>query len=301
MAKALVSVLFVALALSVAPRASAQAAKDVSCVGDSITQYSGWCEKLQTLLGSGYVTHNYGVSGTTLINSADFPYTTTQQYTDSKSIGPDIVVIMLGTNDSKSWNWSHSADYVPDYEALIDSYTALSSKPRVMICLPPPAGVNTFSIPGDVIENEVLPMVREVAAAKGVELIDVFDAMGGHNLNTSYFSATDQVHPNAAGAQVIADTVYAAITSPQPDAGVVVDASARESGTGGAKGSGGGAGTGGVAKTDAAAADETDTGTDGASSGCSCSVAPRPPQLAALFALLALLPLLRRRAARLYQ
>ncbi len=196
---------------------SAAAVTVVACVGDSITQNTpqnlGWSDRLGLRLGANYRANNYGVSGTTLLKKGDFPYWNTPAFTQSHASGPGIVVIMLGTNDSKPQNWGpHKPEFVGDYEALIDTYSALPSHPKIFLNLCPPAGANGFGISGAVIENEMIPLIRQVAAAKGVGIIDVFSAFGGHNFDpTLYGSAGDQVHPNAVGTQRIADTVYAAL------------------------------------------------------------------------------------------
>jgi MYXO-CTERM domain-containing protein len=206
---------------------SAEAATTVACVGDSITQNSGWPMRLGTLLGAGYTSTNYGVSGTTLLKQGDSPYWNTGAFAQSHQSNPAIVVIMLGTNDSKPQNWNaHKGEFVADYEALIDSYTALPSHPRIFLNLCPPAGINGFAISGTVIENEMLPLIRQVAAAKGARIIDVFSAFGGHNFDPAlYGTPGDQVHPNGAGAQRIADTVYAALKAAADLDGGVPDAS----------------------------------------------------------------------------
>jgi acyl-CoA thioesterase I len=229
----------------------------VACVGDSITQNSGWSDKLGVLLGANYTSTNYGVSGTTLLKKGDVTYWTTGAFTQSHSSNPDIVVIMLGTNDSKPQNWNtHKGEFVGDYEALIDSYAALPSHPKIYVTLCPPAGTNGYGISGTVIENEVLPDLEQIAVAKGLPTIDVFTAFGGHNLDQSlYGSPADLVHPNAKGAQRIADTVYAALKAAPSDGGTdgaIGDAradagsstgDAKAEAPGGSAGAGGGAGT----------------------------------------------------------
>jgi acyl-CoA thioesterase I len=239
---------------------SARAAIAVACVGDSTTAGSGWPEKLGTKLGAGYTSTNYGVGGTTLLKKGDFTYWNTGAFTQSHQSGPAIVVIMLGTNDSKPQNWNtHKGEFAADYEALIDSYSALPSHPQIFLNLCPPAGTNGFNISGTVIETEILPLIRQVAAAKGVGLIDVFSAFGGHNLDpTLYGSAGDQVHPNGGtGGQRIADTVYAALKA-APDGGGT-DA-ANEAGAGGAGGANADAGKDAVAPDAAADVGGTEGG-----------------------------------------
>jgi len=259
----------------------------VACVGDSITQNSGWSDKLGAKLGAGYTSTNYGLSGTTLLKNGDHTYWTSQQFKDSHAANPDIVVIMLGTNDSKPFNWNaHKGEFVGDYEALIDTYASLPSHPKIYLNLCPPAGTNGYQIVGSVIENEVNPDIKQVAAAKGLPTIDVFDAFGGHNLDQSlYGSPSDLVHPNAKGAQVIADTVYAALTAAPSDGGAGAggtsdggaggakgDASVDAGSTGGAAGAAGGAsggagttgGAGGGAATGAAGSPTGAAGATGA-------------------------------------
>jgi lysophospholipase L1-like esterase len=278
----LASLSFAALSLVVTSRADAAPIK-VACVGDSITQLSGWPAMLGTELGAGYTSTNYGLSGTTLLKNGDHPYWTSQQFTDSHNANPDIVVIMLGTNDSKPFNWdTHKGEFVGDYEALVDSYAALPSHPKIYLNLCPPAGVNGYQIVGSVIENEIIPDIKQVAAAKGVPTIDVFDAFGGHNLDTSLFSAGDQVHPNAKGAQLIADTVYAALTGKGADGGAndggaKTDASSDAGGASDATSTTGAAGNGPSMGTAGAggAAGATATGTGGTSgAGTAGAVAP---------------------------
>ena len=50
---------------------SARAATAVACVGDSITEGSGWPAKLGTKLGAEFSVMNYGVSGTYTVTGAD--------------------------------------------------------------------------------------------------------------------------------------------------------------------------------------------------------------------------------------
>ena len=167
---------------------------------------------------------------------------------------------MLGTNDSKPFNWNaHKGEFVGDYEALVDTYAALPSHPKIYLNLCPPAGTNGYQIVGSVIENEVIPDIKQVAAAKALPTIDVFTAFGGHNLDQSLYGSTaDLVHPNGKGAQVIADTVYAALTAPPSDGG----AGASGATDGGAGGDSVDAGSTGDASSDVggSTSDATSTG-----------------------------------------
>jgi lysophospholipase L1-like esterase len=124
------------------------------------------------------------------------------------SFKPNIVIIMLGTNDSKSWNWNASR-FNTDYKALIAKYAGLTSKPTVYICLIPPVYLptafgNTFD--PVMIQDTVVPAIRQIAVETGRPLI---------NNNTPLLNQPnlfiDGVHPTPSGAGVIAATVKAAI------------------------------------------------------------------------------------------
>ena len=85
----------------------------IACVGDSITEGSGlgnpavesYPARLQRLLGTHYLVRNFGVSGRTLLKKGDYPYWKESAYRLSRDFAPDIVLIKLGSNDAKSFNW----------------------------------------------------------------------------------------------------------------------------------------------------------------------------------------------------
>src|SRR5262245_57930852 len=94
----------------------------IACVGDSITEGAGlsnpstqsYPARLQKLLGTNYNVRNFGVSGRTLLKKGDFPYWKEAAYTNSHTLNPDIVIIQLGTNDSKPQNWRYGTNFVAD-------------------------------------------------------------------------------------------------------------------------------------------------------------------------------------------
>ena len=192
------------------------AAITVACVGDSITVGVGvttpalesYPAKLQKLLGTNYNVLNYGVSGTTLLISGDMPYWSTGAYTASHNAPlPDIVVIMLGTNDSKPQNWQHGTNFYSDYRRLITTYTNLASNPRVVICTPPPVfGSNNYNINAGIIATNISPLIRQLGTDLNHQVIDMQTLLAGHD---EWFP--DYVHPNSQGTSVMAAIAYTAL------------------------------------------------------------------------------------------
>jgi len=117
---------------------------NVACIGDSITQGAGaakgqsYPSQLQAMLGDKWKVGNFGVSGRTLLKKGDFPYWNEKAYQDALKSAPDVVIIMLGTNDTKPQNWKFEAEFVADYTELVKSFQTLASKPRVYVCRPCP-------------------------------------------------------------------------------------------------------------------------------------------------------------------
>ena len=228
-------------------------AAKIACVGDSITYGYGLTNPsqqsypavLQTLVGSKHTVQNFGSSGCTLLRKGDKPYWSDANFSASDAFKPDVVIVMLGTNDAKPQNWSYKADFAADYNAMITHYRALGA--LVYVAVPPPVyPPGAYSINPDVLSGEVVPQVRQIAASANAPLIDVFAALSG---KASYFP--DTVHPNADGSQLIAQTVAAALQQGGfGGAGGSTGTGGSPSGSGGIAGTGGSAlGGGGIAGT----------------------------------------------------
>lgn len=189
----------------------------VACIGNSITYGYGlsspstqsYPSKLQTLLGSNYKVSNFGVSARTLLKNGDRPYWNEAQYNQSLALNPDIVIIMLGTNDAKlNTNWlPHKNEFIGDYKALIKSYENLSSNPQIWICKLVPAYQTIWDISNTTINNEVNPKIQQVAVDEGLSLIDMYAEMS----NKATLFQSDGIHPNANGAQAMANYIYEVI------------------------------------------------------------------------------------------
>jgi len=88
----------------------------VACVGDSLTQSTEYPYDLWMLLGtSEYTVRNYGAGSTTVSLDSETPYMNTNVFQDALNFQPDIVIIMLGTNDAQPSLHQFNASFVEDY------------------------------------------------------------------------------------------------------------------------------------------------------------------------------------------
>ena len=184
----------------------------VACVGDSITQGVGakpgqsYPSQLQALLGDGYKVGNFGVSGRTLLKQGDFPYWKENKYKAALAMEPAIVIIMLGTNDTKPQNWQHEAEFAADYRELVKSFQSLKSRPKVFVCRPVPVpGKGNYGINEENVQKEI-PRVDALAKELGCGVIDMHAALAKFPE-----MLPDRVHPNTAGAGEMAKAAAKAI------------------------------------------------------------------------------------------
>jgi lysophospholipase L1-like esterase len=193
----------------------------IACVGDSITEGAGlgnpstesYPARLQRLLGTNLVVRNYGVSGRTLLKQGDYPYWKESAYKASHDWNPDVVIIMLGSNDAKPYNWKYGTNFTPNLEELVTTYASLPSLPRVVLCTPCPAyRTGGFDIRPGTVATNIAPAVRETAARLGLPLIDMHTRMAGH---LEWFP--DNIHPNSKGMAAMAAVVHGTLFStPEP-------------------------------------------------------------------------------------
>jgi len=200
--------------------------KKIACIGNSITAGAGlqkaylesWPIQLRTLLGSGYYTENLGVSGTTMMKTGDSPWWNQHQYGATVKLNPDEILISLGTNDSKTYQWN-AVNFKKDYLALIDSFSKITSHPKFHILTSAKAYSAIYSINDSTIINGIIPILKEISSERKIPVIDTYSA----TLNmSSYFP--DGVHPNAAGAQIFATHVADILKTKKPIIGIAQSA-----------------------------------------------------------------------------
>jgi lysophospholipase L1-like esterase len=164
----------------------------VACVGDSITV--GWklkeaeryVTKLAGLLGSDYDVQNFGHSAYTMLKIADKSYWDSPRFQAAQEFLPNIVTIMLGTNDAHPDYWPEYEDqYSLDYLDMIAAFQALPSNPRVIVLGLP------YLKPGGRYDSGLSPN----------ELMK------------------DPIHPSAAAHTIMAETIYPVILTGGPVCG----------------------------------------------------------------------------------
>jgi acyl-CoA thioesterase-1 len=192
----------------------------VACVGDSITEGSGlgnpaleaYPPRLQRLLGTNYVVTNFGVSARTMLKKGDFPYWKEAAFTNSLKSNPHIVIIQLGTNDAKPYNWIYGTNYIPDYKAMIALYQATTNAPVVYLCAPCPVyGAGAYDINPGVVRTNIAPAVRALAAELSLPLIDLNVRM----TNATWFP--DTVHPDSKGMTAMAAVMFEGLAGGLPN------------------------------------------------------------------------------------
>jgi lysophospholipase L1-like esterase len=187
----------------------------VACVGDSIT--AGWklkeadkyVTKLGGLLGAGYQVENFGHSAYSMLTIADKSYWDSPMFQAAQDFQPDIVTIMLGTNDAHPDYWpQYEAQYYADYLAMIAFFEALPSSPTVIVLGLPylkPGG----RYDGVVALDALLP---DIAANAGVEFVEIWDVLVNSGLSSNQLMK-DPIHPSAAAHTIIAETVFPVVAA----------------------------------------------------------------------------------------
>ena len=210
--------------LSNHPATRADAVK-VACIGNSITDGTGidmssllgYPGQLQRLLGSGYDVRNFGVGARTMLSKGDHPIVKEQAWRDALDFKPDVVLIKLGTNDSKPENWQYGDEMEHDLQQMIDQLRPqavvgkgknrkrpmLNRKPRIILCTPIKALKPMWGINDSIIVNHITPIINKVAQRNQLEVLDLhtlFEPADGD-------MQRDGIHPTDKGAAKMARIV----------------------------------------------------------------------------------------------
>ncbi len=213
----------IALILALAEENQEKEVITVACVGDSITYGTGstnaakysYPARLQELLGDGYEVINCG-KPSSYVMSVDSPYNAksdtpenwypnTEEYTKLMNCDPDIIIVMLGTNDARSMTDPLAIDdFVSAYKALIGEFQALESNPKIYLSSMIPATSADILYQGTV---NILPAVIE-GIANDLELPFIPTHETLHDYYSVMLDYNDRVHPNKDSYPALAVNFY---------------------------------------------------------------------------------------------
>lgn len=189
----------------------------IACVGDSITYGYGvlghrqdaWPVLLPALTDGRFSTVNYGLCNRTLLSTSDMPYPDEKNARLFMEEDEDIVLLMLGTNDSKPSNWD-SGLFETEYFEFVQRILEKPCRPKVVLMLPPCVFNRTGRALPDRnnLENGVIPAIRRVAEKTGLPVIDLFELTKNR---PDWFP--DGIHPNRDGNRAIAEHIALQINS----------------------------------------------------------------------------------------
>ncbi|MBQ1935208.1 MAG: hypothetical protein II370_09450, partial [Clostridia bacterium] len=205
----------------------------IACIGDSITAGTGVTDKakdsypaqLQGILGDNYVVGNFGRGGSYVLRyeseyntghkTNPLSYKTTEEFTASIAFKPDVVIIMLGTNDMRNMTSDGAkAEFKDTLRELVETYEVLPSVKKIYLC----SNIHVLSsaMAEQLSSGEMTRLVRETAKAADCGFIDVnavtFEYMSVHMNTTS-----DKLHPGKEGYLEIAKAMEAGIRGTEAD------------------------------------------------------------------------------------
>lgn len=181
----------------------------LACLGDSITagmrveKEDCWVSQIAKILGEKAEVGNFGVSARCLLFKGDRPIVREKAYKDALAFHPDVLLIGLGTNDSKKINWRHKGEFINNFKAIIADFRKKNPKLKVYCLLPIPSQeTRDDGISRECIEKEIIPLIRQVAKSTNSKVINLNKVLQGkeHLLE-------DGVHPNAEGHALMAEHI----------------------------------------------------------------------------------------------
>jgi len=188
----------------------------IACVGNSITEgFTNYPTSLQYMLGDAYEVGNFGNWGHTMViadaedQKSNPAYMAKQKFQDAQNFNPNIVIIKLGSNDSKTWFWTKYKDqFESDLRLMISTFQNLETNPRIILSRPIPAYNNgVYDINDKIIKEDITAILEKVADELGLTLVDAYGKMRLlPSLNTYYI--WDGIHLNYRGSHQLALAMY---------------------------------------------------------------------------------------------
>lgn len=181
----------------------------IGTLGDSITRgvaNANYPGALDSLIPDNYIISNYAVAATCLVKDCFNPIWETGEFSNLVEDEPDIITIMLGTNDCNPTNSDAvRANYDRDCREMIDLFKGFSSNPRILICYPPPIHAHSMLI-DSLIRTEIIPIIDKIAEDYQLEVVDTYYKVDDYPANYP-----DGLHPGKGGAETLAAIVKDAL------------------------------------------------------------------------------------------
>ena len=187
----------------------------IACIGASITEGAGagnfytesYPAQLQNALAGQYNVVNFGNSGKTVNpNLGEESWMNQYQWVGVQAIVPDIAILNIGTNDSKTHNNPTYDAFYANFKHLVDSLLEVNPEMRIMVCTVPYAYSDIWGINNNNIANIIAPVQRDIAEEYGFTLIDLYE----YSQNKSYLFP-DGVHPNTKGYEMFVEIISKAL------------------------------------------------------------------------------------------
>lgn len=207
----------------------------VACIGDSITfgtnssdtSMMNYPVYLQRMLGYDYYVEKYGAPSHSLIETDNQSFLKHGYFNQSVSAAPDVVIVMLGTNDCRTQKWADSAykdwrdgtrmeSFLASGEKLINAYRGANEDVQIIwtTCPTVPQDAWLGSDWTQRIERYGNPGISNLASTFNCNLIDVFTYTEEH---PEIFHISDDIpeaergdglHPQNETYGILAEGIY---------------------------------------------------------------------------------------------
>lgn len=225
----LIFTLFLSM-LALSPRTIAQSegapGLRIACIGDSITEgtanadwrRNAWPLLLHRLLDAEapgrYAVRGFARSGATCCAEGQRPLRREEVFSRSRRYRPDLLIVLLGTNDATRENWPGSAEaFERQYEDLLDQYRTDGIGPSRTLIL----GLPPLFAPYPRIEEQratrraIADALPRIAARRKATYLDLGGVFTGRAA-----LLPDGLHPNTQGNVLLAERVAAWVLGRKP-------------------------------------------------------------------------------------
>lgn len=179
----------------------------IACVGDSITYGYGLINRensypgmLDHKLTEDYRIVNFGVNSACGSSGFSDSYDRNGMIERIQDWDPDVILFMLGSNDSKEKYWVDRDYYISGCKGILESIK--SKETRVVIMLPIPSWYNIYGIRNNVVQDKIQPALLQYSKENNYQIIDFTE-----KLKHKPYLYIDNVHPNRWGYDIISDTI----------------------------------------------------------------------------------------------